>query len=161
LAAYPQANFMDNGMPDYKARYARIVGDARLVCSTSDSGYRASAPAAGLPGVWMYNFNMPVVIQGMPGLKLGASHGSELAHVFNTSPAFTEAEKMNSAHMQNYWTNFAKNGDPNGEGEPKWDKFSEMNDVRINFAAPMPTSVMNFRAAECALWRAGYAKQFM
>jgi para-nitrobenzyl esterase len=160
LAGYPQANFMTNGAPDYKARLARIVGDARLVCTTSDSGYRASAPAAGLPGVWMYNFNMPVVIESLM-LSLGATHGTELAHVFGTSPAFTDAEKANSGHMMNYWTNFAKTGNPNGAGEPQWDKLTEANNVRINFAAPMPTSVMNFRATECALWRAGYAKQFM
>jgi para-nitrobenzyl esterase len=160
LAAYPQSSFMNGAAPDYKARLARIVGDSRLVCSTSDSGYRASAAAAGLPGVWMYNFNMPVVIESLM-LKLGATHGAELAQVFGTSPAFTDAEKANSAHMQNYWTNFAKTGDPNGAGEPKWEKFSEANDVRINFAPPMPTSVTKFRTAECALWRAGYARQFM
>jgi para-nitrobenzyl esterase len=160
LAAYPQASFMTGAMPDYKARLARIVGDARLVCSTSDAGYRASAAAAGLPGVWMYNFNMPVVIASL-NLALGATHGSELAHVFGTSPMPTPAEKANSVHMQNYWTNFAKNGDPNGSGEPKWDKFSEANNVRINFIEPTPVAVMNFRAAECALWRAGYAKSFM
>jgi para-nitrobenzyl esterase len=159
LAAYPPSDYMTGGNPDYKARLARIVGDSRLVCTTSDSAIRASAAAAGLPGVWMYNFNMPVVIESLM-LSLGATHGSELAHVFGTSPAFTDAEKANSAHMQNYWTNFAKNGDPNGSGEPKWDKFTEANNVRINFAVPMPTSVMNFRASECALWRAGYAKSF-
>jgi hypothetical protein len=36
-----------------------------------------------------------------------------------------------------------------------------MNDVRINFVAPAPVAVTKFRATECALWRAGYARSFM
>jgi len=32
-----------------------------------------------------------------------------------------------SAIMTDYWTNFAKYGDPNGKGLPHWNKFTEEN----------------------------------
>jgi enterochelin esterase family protein len=36
--------------------------------------------------------------------------------------------------MGTYWTNFAKYGDPNGEGLPKWPAFSDGNPVLMYFA---------------------------
>ena len=30
--------------------------------------------------------------------------------------------------MVTYWTNFCKNGDPNGEGLPEWQPFTKDND---------------------------------
>ena len=36
--------------------------------------------------------------------------------------------------MAAYWTNFAKHGDPNGEGLPAWPAFSDRNPVAMVFA---------------------------
>jgi para-nitrobenzyl esterase len=36
--------------------------------------------------------------------------------------------------MGTYWTNFAKDGDPNGNGMPQWPAFSEKNPVLMYFA---------------------------
>jgi para-nitrobenzyl esterase len=35
--------------------------------------------------------------------------------------------------IMNYWTNFAKNGDPNGKGLPKWPAFSDDNPQSMHF----------------------------
>ena len=45
--------------------------------------------------------------------------------------------------MAAYWTNFAKTGDPNGEGLPKWNVFSDSNPEVMYFqqtphAGPVP-----------------------
>jgi para-nitrobenzyl esterase len=56
----------------------------------------------------------------------GAGHGSEVSYVFNTLNArwgATEVtpEEIKLAQMMNtYWANFAKTGNPNGEGLPIW-----------------------------------------
>ena len=37
--------------------------------------------------------------------------------------------------MTGYWTNFAKNGDPNGEGLPTWPGYAEDTDVALEISA--------------------------
>jgi para-nitrobenzyl esterase len=58
--------------------------------------------------------------------RYGAGHGSEVSYVFNTLNARRGAsepspeDKKLAQMMNSYWTNFAKTGNPNGEGLPLW-----------------------------------------
>lgn len=59
--------------------------------------------------------------------KLGVPHGSELFYVFGfmeTLLGFTDDDSAFSERMMTYWTNFAKTGNPNGEGQPHWPDFN-------------------------------------
>jgi para-nitrobenzyl esterase len=59
----------------------------------------------------------------------GSGHGSEVPLVFANEdhragrPAWTDKDKALSKELQGYWVNFAKSGDPNGAGLPRWPKF--------------------------------------
>jgi para-nitrobenzyl esterase len=59
----------------------------------------------------------------------GSGHGSEVPLVFGNEdhrpgrPAWTEEDRALSNELQRYWVNFAKTGDPNGAGLPRWPKF--------------------------------------
>jgi len=63
----------------------------------------------------------------------GAFHTGECWYVFETldrcwrQPLFTDADYQLADMMSSYWTNFAKTGDPNGEGVPEWAPYTEEN----------------------------------
>jgi para-nitrobenzyl esterase len=144
--------FADGGNP-YQDALPKIFGDAVLICTTYDTAVRAAK--AGLP-VRMYNFAIPLDI---PGLALGATHGSELVYVFGTATSYAGNNKQVSDRMQTYWTTFARTGDPNSSGLLAWPKFTEAMNVRIDFGQES-TILTDFRAKECAFWRAAYDSQF-
>jgi para-nitrobenzyl esterase len=55
---------------------------------------------------------------------MGATHGAEMVYVFDhldqQAVPWTPQDRALAATMSTYWTNFAKNGDPNGAGLPRW-----------------------------------------
>jgi para-nitrobenzyl esterase len=157
-AAYPVSAFAAGVPNPPTAALARVIGDSRLVCTTFDTAVRTSRAGA---SVYLYNFDVPVPALIPTAAALGATHGSELTSVFGTSPTFATDPGARSVSdlMQRYWTNFAKTGNPNAGADLGWSAFTENQNVRINFAR-QPSIVTDFRATECAFWRAGYAMQF-
>lgn len=149
LEHYPLSEFEHEDKP-YQAALARIVGDARLVCSTYDSAVRYAQTGA---PTYMYNFDIPANIPG-----LGATHGSELVYVFGSSSNLSKDQEAAAKRIRTYWANLAKHGDPNGDDLKEWPEFGEQ-DVRLNFA--LETSVVHdFRASQCEFWRGIYDAQF-
>jgi para-nitrobenzyl esterase len=59
---------------------------------------------------------------------VGAFHSDDIEYVFGTLDSRPEAlwrpeDRKLSNEIQSYWTNFARTGDPNGPGLPKWPKY--------------------------------------
>lgn len=96
--------------------------------------------AAGEPA-YLYQFGyVPAAMRERA--RYGAGHGSEVSYVFgslNSRRGATEptAEEKKLAQIMNaYWTNFAKTGNPNGDGLPVWPQYNpqseEMLDVELD-----------------------------
>lgn len=84
-----------------------------------------------------------------PRAGYGSPHGQEVAFVFKhldaTNPQTTKTDLEISDAMATYWTNFAKRGDPSGEGVPVWPAFSDANPVVMYFSqtphtGPVPSA---------------------
>ena len=52
-----------------------------------------------------------------------------------------------------YWTNFARNGGPNGRGTPQWPTYSAANDTYQSLEPPTPKPTTSFAADHhCDFW---------
>jgi para-nitrobenzyl esterase len=80
---------------------------------------------AGLP-TYLYRFS--VLSAGAPKMISAAPHASDRQYVFktlNASPWPTDKMDEQQAKLVSaYWVAFAKTGNPNGAGRPKWPTFS-------------------------------------
>ena len=79
--------------------------------------------------VYLYYFDQhPDYAEGSPQHDHGSPHGQEVIYAFGTlgtdKPDATAADRAVSEAMVTYWTNFAKTGDPNGTGVPRWPAYS-------------------------------------
>ena len=81
---------------------------------------------AGHP-VYFYEFqHRPSSATGVVPEFVKADHGSEIAFVFGKpflAGNVTEEENKLSRAVMKYWTNFARNGNPNGEGLVHWPQY--------------------------------------
>jgi para-nitrobenzyl esterase len=67
----------------------------------------------------------------------GAHHGVDIAYVFGStgrSKGYAETDFNLSRMMMAYWINFAKTGDPNGEGLPSWPVYDSKTEDILLFA---------------------------
>lgn len=83
-------------------------------------------PGMGGDGIYRYGLTCP--------------HSSEIAYVFSNldkkrgSEGYTEYDWEIASLMTRYWANFAKTGDPNGEGLPVWSEYTAETPVSLHIS---------------------------
>jgi para-nitrobenzyl esterase len=96
--------------------------------------------AKGAP-VWVYRFSyVPAAMKEQ--WRNGAPHGAEVPYAFATlgttqgpfpMPPPTPEDQAVARMVNTYWANFAKTGDPNGQGLTKWPLYSPSKDEILEF----------------------------
>lgn len=99
--------------------------------------FAASAFAANGSPAYRYRFSyVPTAMREQ--MRAGTPHGGEIGFVFGTLMArpgatISPEDQAVSKMAQSYWVNFAKTGDPNGAGLPKWPRHDPSSDLIFEF----------------------------
>jgi para-nitrobenzyl esterase len=134
-AAYdPQGNLPLQRVAMTFAADRMMVEPARFIVRT--------LAAAGQPA---YEFRFSYVAESMRKQWPGAPHATEIPFVFDTVAArygkdLTEADKATASAANQYWVNFARTGNPNGQGLPEWPVYTPQADKLMDFALSGPAA---------------------
>jgi para-nitrobenzyl esterase len=103
--------------------------------------------------IYRYSFDhtVPVepgrMINGAPATAadLGAPHASDIGYVFaafDSAPTipWKDADRKVSDAMMTYWTNFARNGNPNGDGVSNWPEYNKKTGFAVMHLDAAPKS---------------------
>ncbi len=100
--------------------------------------------------VYRYRFDLVTPADPNHPGGLAAYHSSEIPYVFGALDLMhgynwrPEDYKM-SEMMQKYWSNFAKTGDPNGEGLAKWPVYKGDSGWEVMYLSPEPAAAKDLQ----------------
>jgi len=122
---------------------------------STDTGFRCPATAEALghaaTGQPTYQYEFEHAPPGRPA----TSHSSELNFLFNTWAANVQLSDMDrtiSEQAQTYWANFARTGNPNGQGLPVWPKVTVKGEEYLAFTDNGAAPKAGVRRAFCEVF---------
>lgn len=146
--------------------YAAALGDYKFFCGMVQE---ATAIAKYVPNSWAYQFAEQNPVQQIPdadpsvapGSTLpwfgpwGDYHSSDVTYWFDlfTTEQRTPDNVALSTSMRAYLANFARDGDPNGQGLPTWPRATVAGLTMLNLASPIVTNFQAVADHRCDYWR--------
>jgi para-nitrobenzyl esterase len=148
LNEYPLKNFSS---PD--VALATILTDSGFSCPANVTSELFSLETP----TFAYEFNdenAPMLFLPPVSFPYGATHTDELQFLFNfPNDPLSANEQQLAATMKGYWTNFARNGNPNGSGDAFWPGLSILSDDIQSLTPPTPSTEFNFaQQHKCQFW---------
>lgn len=104
--------------PDPRRSLDRLRTARNMLCPSHYLAQRLNETGG---KAWVYYFSRQRA--GSGGNRLGAYHGTELPYVFDTHDHWLPVEMADRELTQavlDYWTQFARSGNPNLDGRPEW-----------------------------------------
>ena len=148
------ASVEDTPDPTFGNTMAQWATDSQFRCGTvAELIWHSQA------GNVSYQFQFSRVPAGRE--PVGAAHGSELPYVFGTlsaagraakAPNYDATDEAVSDQIQQYWTNFAKTGNPNGGSLTKWPKFDPASQAYMDLTGNGPVAREGLRREACDLF---------
>ncbi|WP_156923668.1 carboxylesterase family protein [Burkholderia sp. WSM2232] len=86
-----------------------------------------------------------------------ATHGNEVPYLFGTldsvtpTEPWTSSDYLTSTQMQQYWTNLAKRGDPNGSSLTTWAQAGSGQHLEFTGAGG-PQAASNLQPLQCSVF---------
>lgn len=116
-------------------------GDVFIVYSTWQ--WLEAQVKTGHAPVYRYFFVLPAPKDPTNSWNVGAFHSDDIEYVFGTLKSrpgvqWRPEDYKLSRLMQTYWTNFAKTGNPNGEGAPHWPVYGQADHWQVMHLGPEP-----------------------
>ena len=129
--------------PPYGTADIQLGSDIVMRCAATvlSSWHSAVAPT------WEYEFDA-----GTPAHP--PYHSAELDFVFDylRDQGSVQGLRDLSSHMQQYWTNFAKTGNPDGPGLPDWPMYNKQGQKYLQFSNSGIAEQSALRSAACSLF---------
>ncbi len=122
--------------PEHVLRSAEDFASDHFIAFSTWAWMESQAKTGKQP-IYRYRFDLgPPADPKAP--QMGAYHSAEIEYVFGqldskAGVAWTPETRALSAQMQKYWANFARSGDPNGPGLPKWPVYSAADGWPVMF----------------------------
>lgn len=152
------------GDSDYKVLNNKLYVDFFF----DSQRYFARHHAAGGEPTFVYFFSR--VLDDHQDELPGAAHGAEMRYVFRTLDSLTllgngvgdfgnqpnDTDERYSEMVSAYWVQFAKTGNPNGEGLPGWPAITPGNDLLLEFGQTEAIVHRDFREKRRAFWEAHF-----
>ena len=134
FAAQAKAAYDPDGSKSLQEINTQIAMDRMMVEPS-----RFVAATIAKQGIPAYEFRFGYVADSMKDeWKTGTPHATEIPYVMNTVKAkygdkLTAKDARIADQTNSYWANFAKTGNPNGEGLPEWPQYDPKADVLMIF----------------------------
>jgi para-nitrobenzyl esterase len=119
------------------------AGDKFIAMSTWE--WIETQSKTGKQPIYRYRFDMAPTPSNANAPRLGAYHSAEIEYVFGQLDSKTDVtwrpdDRQLSDVMQKYWSNFAKNGNPNGAGLPKWPMYTSTDGWPVMYLSAQPNA---------------------
>ncbi|WP_161606385.1 carboxylesterase/lipase family protein [Microlunatus speluncae] len=146
---YPLARFPSAGLA-----WATVLSDQSWACPTQEAQQRLAEHTTVFP----YEFADPQAPNlnkiKTPEVPQGAAHGTDLPSLFDLfgiDMLPTDPQQQLSETMIDYWATFARTGDPNHDGAPRWTRADDHG--RALRLAPSEIAVADVAADhQCSFW---------